>query len=47
MYRISFTARAEADLSRLDISIAERVLKKLRWLAENFEIITPERLSGK
>ena len=47
MYRISFSSRAEADVSRLDISVAERVLKKLRWLAESLEIITPERLSGK
>jgi len=47
MYRINFTAHAEADVSRLDISIAERVFKKLHWLAEHFEIITPERLAGK
>ena len=47
MYHINFTPHAETDLSRLDKSIAQRVLKKLQWLAVNFEIITPERLSGK
>lgn len=47
MFRINFSSTAEADLSRLDISIAERILKKLRWLAQNFDSITPERLSRK
>ena len=47
MIRVSFTAAAEADLSRLDTSIAERVLKKLHWLAQNFDSVTPERLSRK
>ena len=46
MYRVNFTPNAETDLSRLDKPIAQRVLKKLHWLAENFELITPERLSG-
>jgi len=46
MYRVTFTSTAESDLSRLDKPIAIRVLKKLRWLADNLEIITPERLSG-
>jgi len=47
MYHVNFTPNAETDLSRLDKSIAQQVLKKLRWWAENFELITPERLSGK
>ncbi len=46
MYAVEFTPNAEADLARLDTSIARRVLKRLRWLAENFEGIRPEALTG-
>jgi len=44
--KVEFTARAEADLARLDKPIAQRILKKLRWLAENFQAIPPEPLTG-
>ena len=46
MYDVEFTSEAEADLDSLSKSIAQRILKKIRWLAENFEIITPEPLTG-
>lgn len=46
MYQVDFTSNAEADLARLDVPVAQRVLKRLRWLAENFEAITPEALTG-
>jgi len=46
MYQVDFTPGAESDLSRLDAPIAQRVLKRLRWLAENFEAIRPEPLTG-
>ncbi len=46
MYQVDFTPGAESDLARLDTPIAERVLKRLRWLAENFEAIKPEPLTG-
>ncbi len=46
MYQVDFTPGAESDLSRLDAPIAQRVLKRLRWLAENFEAIKPEPLTG-
>ena len=45
MYHVDFTPDAEADLGRLDTPVAQRVLKKLRWLAENFDVIAPEALS--
>ena len=35
--------RATTDL---DKTIAQRVLNRLRWLADNFETITPEPLTG-
>ncbi len=46
MYQAELTADAEADLARLDKIIAQRVLKKLRWLAENFEAVKHEALTG-
>ncbi|PWH18753.1 MAG: type II toxin-antitoxin system mRNA interferase toxin, RelE/StbE family [Anaerolineae bacterium] len=38
-------AGAEAGLACLDKPVAHRVLKKLRWLVENFAVITPETLT--
>jgi len=46
VYEVEFTSEAEDDLAGLSKSIAQQVLKKLRWLAENFEIITSEPLTG-
>ena len=47
MYNVVFTPNAEADFGRLGAKDAERVLKKLRWLAENFDAISPEALTGR
>ena len=46
MYYVDFTPDAEADLARLDTPIAERVIKKLRWLVDNFDTLKPEALTG-
>ncbi len=46
MYEVEFTSAAESDLARLSKTIAQRILKKIRWLAENFEDVTPESLTG-
>ena len=46
MDHVDFTPDAEADLARLDTPAAERVLKKLRWLAENLDAVKPEALRG-
>ncbi len=46
MFQVEFTPGAEADLARLDKTIAQRVLKKIRWLSEHFASITPEILTG-
>ena len=35
-----------ADLEDLDRRIAERVLKRVSWLARNFDRVVPEPLSG-
>jgi mRNA interferase RelE/StbE len=36
-YRVEFTPGADGDLSRLDTPVAQRVLRRLDWLAENAE----------
>ena len=46
MYEVEFTSNVESDLGRLDAPIAQRVLTRLRWLAENFDAIRPEALRG-
>jgi mRNA interferase RelE/StbE len=46
MYRVEFRPRAAQDFANLDAGAADRVLKKLRWLAENFDSIKPEVLVG-
>lgn len=45
MYHVDFTPDAEADLACLDTAIVERVFKKLRWLAENFDSVRLEALT--
>ncbi len=40
MAQVEFTESAQSDLARLDKPVAQRVLKKLRWLAENLEVVT-------
>ena len=46
MVKIYWTEDAVKDLGRLDKPIEQRVLKKISWLSNNFESITPEPLSG-
>jgi mRNA interferase RelE/StbE len=46
MYQVEFRPRAVKDFEDLDEPVADRVLKKLRWLAENFDSIRPEPLAG-
>jgi mRNA interferase RelE/StbE len=46
VYQVEFTAEAEADLTGLSKELAQRILKKVRWLAETIEVITPEPLTG-
>lgn len=46
MYEVELTPQASDDLGRLDRTIAQRVLNRIRWLAENFEALVPEPLTG-
>lgn len=46
MFAVVFTPQAESNLIQLDRRIAQRVLRKIRWLAEHFDDVTPEPLTG-
>ena len=46
MYQVEFRPRAAREFENLDDVVAGRVLKKVRWLAENFDSIKPEPLAG-
>ena len=45
MYELRFAPDAEADLAHLSQAASQRVLKKLRWLAENLDVVSPEPLA--
>ena len=46
MYHVEFTPTAESDLTSLDGIVAQRVLRKLRWLSKHIELTKPENLTG-
>jgi len=45
-YRLEYLPPTRDDLASLDRAVPNRVFKKLSWLAENFERLTPEPLGG-
>jgi len=47
MYTIRLLKPASRGLERLDKAVATRVVRRLRWLAENLESINPEPLKGR
>ena len=46
MLKVEFTKEAERALSDIEKHIAQRILKKIRWLAENSEQINHIPLKG-
>jgi mRNA interferase RelE/StbE len=46
LVKIYWTEDAIKDLERLDKPVEQRILRKISWLSNNFERITPEPLSG-
>lgn len=46
MYRVTFVPRVEHDLKQLDMSVRLRILRKIKWLAENLESLSLETLAG-
>ncbi len=47
MHEVGFTPQGSEDLGRLDKPVAQRVLNRIRWLAENFEALAPQPLTGR
>lgn len=45
-YQVEFKAEAIADLEVLTSTIQERLLRKIRWLSENFDDLTPQALNA-
>ncbi len=45
-YRIELTHEAIAELKALTSTVQERVLRKVKWMAENFDAVSHQRLSG-
>lgn len=46
MYRVRILDAAARELSRLDRQIGLRIVKRIRWLAVNFDRIRPIALKG-
>lgn len=46
MFALHILKSASRELKRIDPPIAQRIVDRIRWLAENFEQITPEPLKG-
>ncbi len=45
-YRIEFKAKAIEDLESFTSAVQERILRKIRWLCDNFDEINPQALSA-
>ena len=45
-YRVEFKPEAVDDLRHLDKAVAQRIFRRLKWLSENFDILTPEALTA-
>ncbi len=45
-YTVEFLPEAIVDLEALTSSVQERILRKIRWLSENFDQVSPQALSA-
>jgi len=46
-YEVDFTPQALEDISRLDRAVIERITKKIEWLSESLDVVSPQALKGK
>ena len=46
MFSVEFTPNAKNDLNKLDKKLAQRILNKILWLTEKFDILAPKPLSS-
>jgi len=44
-YRVEFKPEAVDDLRHLDKTVAQRIFRRLRWISENFDTVTPGALT--
>lgn len=45
-YGVEFRQEAVDRLRHLDKAVAQRILRRLKWLAENFDTVSPEVLTA-
>ncbi|MCX5999378.1 MAG: type II toxin-antitoxin system RelE/ParE family toxin [Chloroflexi bacterium] len=45
-YQVEFRPEAIDDLRHLDKAVAQRVLRRLKWLSEHFDTVKPEALTA-
>ena len=46
LYQVRLLDAAYQELAKLDKPVAQRIAKRLNWLAENFDLIKPLPLTG-
>ena len=46
MYELRILNAAEDDLARLDRTVGERIVSRIQWLADHFDEIKPQLLTG-
>jgi mRNA interferase RelE/StbE len=45
-YSVEFTPEATVELEALSSTIQERIWRKVRWLSDNFDNVSPQALSA-
>ncbi len=45
-FKVEFLPGATEDLRKIDKTIGQRILNKIKWLSKNFPYITPQPLKG-
>ena len=46
MLKVEWSKQAAKELDKIDFKIAQRLVSKISWLAQNFSYLTPEPLHG-
>ena len=46
MYHIRILEPAARELARMDKQVGQRIVRRIRWLAENLDDVKPEALTG-
>lgn len=44
VYKVTFRPETEKDFKKLDRQIAQRIIRKIKWLSKNFQLIIPTPL---